>query len=259
MPRLLTLGRILFAFSIAVFGLQYLLYGHFVGGLPPVPPWIPGGSVLAFVAGLALLAAGLSILAQWKARLSSILVGAFFLLSVLFLHLLHASAVWNDGVTRTRALEPLALSGAAFVLAGILPAELSGPGWVNTVADRFAMCGRFLFAIPMVAFGWQHFIYAPFIANLIPSWIPGHLFFTYFTGVAFIVAAASIVTKIQAPLAATLLGLMFLLWVVVLHAPRVAGRLHNGDEWSSLFVALAFAGGSFVVACTMAKSDRRNS
>jgi uncharacterized membrane protein len=249
------LARTFFALPIAVFGLQYILYGHWAGGLPPVPPWTPGGATAAYIVGALLLAAGLSMLANRKARLSAIFVGAFFLLSVLFLQLQHASEVWNDGVARTRALEPLALSGAAFVLAAMLPADSSAR--VNSAASRFALCGRLLFAIPMIPFGYQHFIYAPFIATLIPAWIPGHLFFAYFTGAAFIAAAAAILAKIQAPLAANLLALMFFLWVVVLHAPRVAAQPHNGDEWTSLFIALAFCGGSLLIASSMAKSHRR--
>jgi hypothetical protein len=51
-----------------------------------------------------------------------------------------------------------------------------------------------------------------------------------------------------ARLGATWLGIMFLLWVLVLHAVRVAAALHNGDEWASLFVALALSGGSFILA-----------
>jgi uncharacterized membrane protein YphA (DoxX/SURF4 family) len=249
-------GRSFFALSIAVFGLQYLLFGHLAGGLPPLPPWTPdAGPVVAYLAGILLLAAGLGMLLSRHGRLSALIVGAFFLFCVLFLHLLHASAVWNNGVDRTRALEPLVLSGAAFVLARALPA--ASPGWINPLAERLAFCGRLLFAIPMIPFGWQHFMYAPFIATLIPSWIPGHMFFTYFTGLAFIAAAIAIVARIQAPLAATLLGIMFFLWVVVLHAPRVAAAVHNGDEWTSLFVALAFSGASFIVASTMEKSGRR--
>jgi hypothetical protein len=49
---------------------------------------------------------------------------------------------------------------------------------------------------------------------------------------------------------------MFLLWVVVLHAPRVAASPHNGDEWSSLFVALALGGGALILAHATALPDR---
>ena len=43
------------------------------------------------------------------------------------------------------------------------------------------------------------------------------------------------------------LGLQYFLWTVLLHAPRVATHLNNGDEWSSAFVALAMAGASFLL------------
>jgi hypothetical protein len=49
-------------------------------------------------------------------------------------------------------------------------------------------------------------------------------------------------------LSGILLGMMFLLWVVLLHAPRVAMSPHNGNEWTSEFVALAMCGASFVLA-----------
>jgi hypothetical protein len=41
---------------------------------------------------------------------------------------------------------------------------------------------------------------------------------------------------------------MFLLWVVLLHAPRVAGAVRNGNEVTSLFVAVAMCGLSFALA-----------
>jgi uncharacterized membrane protein YphA (DoxX/SURF4 family) len=121
------------------------------------------------------------------------------------------------------------------------------------------MFGRMLFAISMIVFGVQHFMYAPFIASLIPSWIPGHLFWAYFTGSALIVAGLSVATGIFAALAAALLGIMFFLWVLVLHAPRVVAQPRNGDEWTSAFVALAFAGGSCILAAALSKARPRSS
>jgi hypothetical protein len=51
-----------------------------------------------------------------------------------------------------------------------------------------------------------------------------------------------------------LLGLMFLLWTILLHAPRVFAYIHNKDELTSLFVALAMSGGSFIMAGAVSKS-----
>jgi hypothetical protein len=96
-------------------------------------------------------------------------------------------------------------------------------------------------------------LYAAFISTLIPVWIPGHLFWAYFVGVAFVAAALSIATKIYGRLAATLLGAMFLLWVIVLHAPRVLHTLRNGNEWTSAAIALAMSGAGFAVAGAMSR------
>jgi positive regulator of sigma E activity len=65
-----------------------------------------------------------------------------------------------------------------------------------------------------------------------------------------VAAAVSIATKKMLGIAEMLLGTMFLLWVVLLHAPRVAGAIRNGNEVTSLFVALAMCGLSFVLAGT---------
>src|SRR5260370_1331603 len=256
MDNLIAAGRLLFAIPIGAFGVQYIIYGRFMVGLPPVPHWTPGGPVFAYMTGIVLIAISLSILSKTKARLSAALLGiGFFLCVVLlqtwFFNAAKISAILHNGTDRTRAFEPLALAGAAWVLAETLPNEKpSVPG-----TGILALFGRFLFAISMIIFGIQHFEYAKFVASLIPSWIPGHLFWTYFTGAGFIAAGVSIMIKKYGRLGATLLGIMFLLWVAVLHAPRVAAHLHNGDEWSSAFVALAMCGASFIVAGTMAKKS----
>jgi hypothetical protein len=206
---ILKLSRYFFAIPLAAFGVQYLVYGHFVGGLPPVPPWTPGGAVLAYPTGLALIASG------WHAREAAGFIGAFFTLCVVFLHLLHLTSVLHSGVDRMRALEPLAFAAVAFALA---------------------------------IFGLQHFWYAAFIATLIPSWMSAHLFLAYFTGVAFIATGLSLVTKVLVRLSAALLALMFLLWLLRRCAPRVMAHLRNGNEWSSMLVALAMSGSALFFA-----------
>ena len=244
-------GRILFAIGIAAFGAQYLLHGHYLGGLPPVPPWAPGGFIGAYLVGVFLIVAAVSIAAQWNAHLFAALLGTLFLLCVLFLHLQHFSDVIHKGNDRTRALEPLALAAAAFVLAGTFSISSAKSSPWQTALGIASKLARFVFVFTLIIFGWQHFEYAAYLATLVPAWLPAHLLWIYFTGAGFIAAGASIALKILGRLGATLLGLMFFLWVVILHAPRVCANLHNADEWSSLFVALAMAGASFLIAATL--------
>jgi uncharacterized membrane protein len=94
----------------------------------------------------------------------------------------------------------------------------------------------------------QHFQYAKFVATIVPAWIPARLFWAYFVGVAFIAAALAIVTRKMARTASILLGTMFFIWVIILHVPRVAAQPRNGNEVTSLLVALAMSGVSFILA-----------
>jgi len=248
---------VLFGIPFVGFGVQYLIYGRFAGGLPPAPPWTPGAPATAYLLGALLIIAGATIAANIKARESATLLGILLFICVLLMFIATPSAILHDGTARTRALEPLALCGAAWVLAGILPVDQSrSPRWDSAI-DKLATVGRYIFGFAMIVFGAQHFMYGNFVAMLIPSWLPWHLFWTYFFGVALIAAGISIVTGIQARLAATLLGIMFLLWLIVLHLPRVHAHPRNGDEWSSFLVAFAMCESCFIVA-TAAWSKKRS-
>ncbi|HEY6374717.1 MAG TPA: hypothetical protein VIX90_04250, partial [Edaphobacter sp.] len=58
-------------------------------------------------------------------------------------------------------------------------------------------------------------------------------------------------------LAGMMLGIMFLLFVVLLHVPRMIAAPHNGIEWTSGFIALACAGASFVLAGALPEKTLR--
>lgn len=131
------------------------------------------------------------------------------------------------------------------MLAGISAAERRLQAW-DRAANKFVKAGRFFLAISLLIFGVDHFMFATFIAVLVPSWMPFHLFWAYLTGACFVAAAFAIAFNKYARLGAMLLGLMFFLWVVLVHAPRVAAHLRSGDEWNSAFVALAMSGVAFI-------------
>ncbi len=77
------------------------------------------------------------------------------------------------------------------MLTGILSAE-SRLQASDRAANKFVKAGRFFLAISVLIFGVDHFMFATFIAALVPSWIPFHLFWAYFTGASFVAAAFAI-------------------------------------------------------------------
>jgi uncharacterized membrane protein YphA (DoxX/SURF4 family) len=116
------------------------------------------------------------------------------------------------------------------------------------IMEKSQTLGRIFVAISLVVFGVQHFLYGGFVATLVPAFMPGRLFWAYFVGVAFFAAAAGILYHLLARAAATMLGVMFFLFVLLLHMPRIIGNSSNGNEWTSGFVALAMCGGAWILA-----------
>jgi uncharacterized membrane protein YphA (DoxX/SURF4 family) len=115
---------------------------------------------------------------------------------------------------------------------------------------RAGLVGRVLFGTSLLVFAIQHFLYARFIAGLIPSWIPLRVPWAYLVGVLFLAAALSIMTGVLGRLAATLLSVMFFIWVWIVHLPRVFSNPLDGREWTSLFVALSMCAGALIIAST---------
>jgi hypothetical protein len=256
-------GSLIFAIAIVPFGVEHIVCVRFRAfnktiysghEVVSVIPWVPAYHWLGCLTGLVLIAAGLCIAANVKARPAAILLGILFLLCVL----LRITSIWT---VRTGSFELLAIGGAALTLAGTLPVEERYPQPWNSALDWLNKSGRFIFAIALVVFDLDHFLFLRFVASLVPPWIPWHLFWAFFFGCAFIAAGVSIATKWMGQWGATLIGTMFLLWFFVLHLPRVsglagiAGAPHNPNEWFSAFIALAMWGGSWI--CAWALSSQR--
>jgi uncharacterized membrane protein len=116
--------------------------------------------------------------------------------------------------------------------------------------DKMVALGPVFFAIPMAVFASQHFTEARGVSTLVPAWLPGHLFWTYFVGTAIIAAAVGIVARQQARLAALLLGVMLLVFELTLHIPRIMAHPKSVLAWATAFRDLAFSGGALAFAGT---------
>ena len=114
--------------------------------------------------------------------------------------------------------------------------------------DKIMPCGRLFFAIPMAVFGSEHFTATADIANLVPRWIPAHTFWVYLVGVAFLCAAVSIAVLVQARLAAALVGMTLLIFVIVMDTPGVVVHPQNRFFWALALRQLAFSGGALAFA-----------
>jgi hypothetical protein len=251
MEKIITKGQLLFGIAMLAFGVENFICAR-LGLVVRGVPWFPTNAILACIAGVVFLVAGLSIAANVRAGLSAIVLGLLFLLCVLLLEVPLVVAAPRDLGIRSVFFEGIALGGAALILAGILPSGHASQQR-NGLLDRLIASGPYLFGISSLVFGIDHFLILGFIASLVPAWMHAGMFWAYLTGGAFVAAGISVLIKRIDELAGTMLGTMFLLWFLLLHAPRVvsAFRSHAAgapDEWSSAFIALGMCGGSWICA-----------
>jgi len=114
--------------------------------------------------------------------------------------------------------------------------------------DKIMPFGRLFFAIPLAVFASEHFTVTASVAALVPRWIPAHTFWVYLVGLAFLCAALSIIVLVRARLAAALVGMTFLIFVLVMDLPGVAANPGNRFFWALALRQLAFSGGAIAFA-----------
>ena len=122
--------------------------------------------------------------------------------------------------------------------------------------DKLVLLGPLFYAAPLAAFGTEHFTRADLIASIVPAWIPWHRFWAYFVGACFIAAPLSLVTRIQARLAASLLALTFFLFVVLMDLPGWAEDPRDRFALALALRELSFSGGALAMAASLTEPGR---
>jgi uncharacterized membrane protein len=232
------IGRLFFAMALAAFGVQQFLFGDFIPGRAPAfPDGIPGKLAWAYISGAILILCAFAIAGELKGRIAAIAVAVMICGWALVRHIPLVAAAPN-GVTITFAGKALALFGGALAVA----ASFGG----KTKSDAAMLwAGRVCLGAFLIIGGVEHFIYPQFVSTLVPSWIPGALFWTYFAAIALIAGGIGMLVPRTARLAAFLSGLMIFLWVILLHIPRAIRAVDEAssrNEWTAVFEALASPG-----------------
>ena len=115
---------------------------------------------------------------------------------------------------------------------------------MNAILDL----GKWFLAIPMLAFGVLHFMNADAMAAMAPF---GGVIMVYVTGLALILAAVSIIIGKYDKLAAFLLGILLLLFIIP-HAQMLA---EDEMQMGNILKNIALAGGAFMYGSALAKDN----
>src|SRR5258708_68200 len=128
--------------------------------------------------------------------------------------------------------------------------------WMARGLDKAFPLGRVSLAFPLGVFGAEHLTSTRAIMKLVPAWMPGKLFWTYFVGVALIAAALSFIFRVRIRLSATLLGIMFLCFVAMMDLPAAIAKPHSRFAWTLAARGLAFSAGGSLLAITSGTQKR---
>ncbi len=116
--------------------------------------------------------------------------------------------------------------------------------------EKIVALSNLCFAMPLAAFGAEHLAAARGIMQLVPAYMPWHLFWAYFVGFALLAASLSIATKIQVRWSGLLFGIMMFLFVAMMDLPGTLANAHSRISWALLFREMSFGAGGWMLAAT---------
>lgn len=254
MEKLKKAGQVAYGIGLAGMVLPQFFYRVFGPNFLPPWPGLPWITFWVYVFTTVVLIACIAIIFKKKPRTASLILGALLLLMYIFGDIPYELIIdpqKNDLMSWTAGLTGLAIAGGAFVMAGSFPHEINieKSGFLKSL-EKLIPLGSICFCITMILYGLCHFLYTKSVSTLIPAWVPGPMFWTYFAGAALMAAGFAIVFRFKLNITALLLGGMIFLWFIVLHIPRAIADpfSNNFDEPISALSALAFSGIAFVIA-----------
>lgn len=228
-------GVWLYGLSTIATGIVDVVWREFEASHQPIKALsqhIPGEQVLACVAGIWLVAAGIAILWRPTARIGAAGSAMIYLIFALFwvprLYAMTHVLGFRIGVI------VFGLGGIAAQLLLVTPASIvyaatatSGSMW----RERAVIAARWMLGLPPITFGLGHLINLHAYARFVPHWAPFSLFWVVLTGTAFLLAGSAIILGIRDVLAARLLALMLLLFEFMVEVPPVFAHPRSQGAW----------------------------
>jgi hypothetical protein len=241
-------------------GILNIVWGAFDASHQPIQSLgiaLPGQHILAYVAGVWLVAAGLAILLRRSARIGATASALAYLIFAAFwlargysgIHALGWRINVVLGVTFGFAQQIMLVAPAAIVYASTASPD-------SLLQKRAVIVARWMLGLPPVLFGVFHLIGLRVFASIVPHWMSFGYFWAALTGIAFFLAGCAICSGIMDVRAARLLALMLLLFEGFVEIPPIFIRLHNEATWGAAIYNVTAIGACWIFAEFLA--SRRN-
>ncbi|MBS1505888.1 MAG: hypothetical protein JSS79_04510 [Bacteroidetes bacterium] len=264
MRRLTKIGQVFYGIGLIAVGTHQLIFEKFRAELlPPFPSWAQH-IFFRLIVGIALVFSGAVISGLLKTKFASakkvcLYVGFSFLVLIITCQLPYILFISSDKLSSLVVWfgtgEALAFGGGAFVMAGSFQAQATNN--FESLLEKIIPAGKIFFSLLMILFGSTHFVFTTFVSTMVPKFVGAPLFWTYFFGVALVVAGIAIIFKLWIKPAALLLALSLFLFFLFFHVPDAIANpsVGSGNEITRAFVALLFCGIALVIATTSGQSN----
>lgn len=239
-------------------GILDIAWGEFDAFHQPIKSLGAGQHILACIAGVWLVAAGVAMLWRRSARIGAAASGIAYLVFVAFWLFRYYAGIhalgWRIdvllGISFGVAQQLLLMSPAAIIYASTASPD-------SLLQERAAIAARWMLGLPPIVFGLAHLVGLRVFASIVPHWMRFGYFWAGLTGLAFILAGVAICSGIKDVLAARLLALMLLLFEFLVEIPPVFVRLHNQKTWGAAVYNVAAIGACWIFAEYLASRAAR--
>ncbi len=254
--RQMKIGVWFYGLGTALTGILNIAWGDFDASHQPIQSLgknFPGQHLLAYVAGVWLVAAGLAILWRRSARMGAAASAiAYLVFAALWLPRYYAgihTLGWRIdvllGVSFGLGQQLMLIAPAAILF---YASAVSIASTDSLLQARAAIAARWMLGLPPILFGLLHLIGIRVFATIVPHWMSFGYFWAALTGIAFFLAGCAICSEIMDALAARLLALMLLLFEGLVEIPPIFIRLHNQRTWGAAVYNLAAIGACWIFA-----------
>jgi uncharacterized membrane protein len=245
--RIAGFGHAIFAATMIALGIMGLIKGGFVPFWTGVPKGLPARTALAYLCAVVSLGSGVGMLWRRTAEVASLVLLALLALwMVLFRVVLLIGTPTAPGLWWACG-EIATMMAGAWVLVVWFSGERDGqrPGFIT--GDKGLRIARVLYGLGLIPFGVAHFTFLERTVSMVPGWLPWHLGWAYFTGIALIAAGVAVIVGVAAPLAAVLSAWELTLFTVLVWGPVVVAG-PDASQWNELIDSCTLTAAAWVVA-----------